>query len=186
MTTRTMMTFGGLASGIALGIAMIAPSASAAPVAGTLAGTAWNGTVSFVSGANTGIVEQGSFYYHADGTLDETTDGAVGNFTGTGTWVQGLPAITPCAQLLGGVLSSHAQSVRMPSLTAPNRLFTSHFVEPVAGTNVQVIVDECGIIAPNSMTYVAYGHGQPYTVDNGQLTPIPHAGGDTISRMSRQ
>ena len=122
-----------------------------------LSHTEWKGTVTFVSGPNNGIVEQGDFNYFCGHTLYETTNGPVGNFTGTGTWTQ------------------------------DGRDFTNDFVEPIAGTNLEVKVHENGTIAANGKTYEADGHGQLYQINpDGSTTAIPGSDGDTVSLMTKQ
>lgn len=120
----------------------------------TLGGTNWQGTVTFQSGPNTGVVQQGDFSYFNSHTLYETTDGPAGNYTGVGAWGQ------------------HGNQ------------FCSAFVEPVPGTtNLFVLVNEQGTIASNGQTYVGYGHGQIYQCAHASCTAIPGASGDTISLM---
>jgi len=123
----------------------------------SLGGTEWKGSVTFVSGINTGVVEQGDFSYFPSHTLYETTDGPVGNYTGIGVWGQ-----------QGGQ-------------------FCSAFVEPFPGTtNMFVFVKEQGTIAADGQTYIGYGHGQLYQCANAQCSAISGADGDTVSRMVKQ
>ncbi|HXH26282.1 MAG TPA: hypothetical protein VNG90_00135 [Candidatus Acidoferrum sp.] len=131
--------------------------ASASAMDYNLAHTEWKGTVTFVSGQNNGIVQQGDFKYACNHTLSETTVGDAGNFSGTGTWTQ------------------------------DGRNFVNDFVEPITGTNLEVKVHQTGTIAANGKTYQADGHGQLYQINaDGSTTAIPGTEGDTVSVMTKQ
>ena len=130
---------------------------SASATSYNLAHTEWKGSVTFVSGQNNGIVEQGDFTYECNHTLSEVTNGPAGNFNGTGTWAQS------------------------------GRNFTNDFVEPIVGTNLEVKIHQTGTIAINGKTYQANGHGQLYQINaDGSTTPIPGSEGDTVSVMTKQ
>lgn len=152
-----VVAFGQLASADSMPSTTQACSYSNTSAQNPLAGTNWKGSVTFVSGINTGVVEQGNFSYFPGHALYETTDGPVGNYTGVGFWGQ------------------------------QGDQFCSAFVEPFPGTtNMFVFVKEQGTIASDGQSYTGYGHGQLYQCANAQCAAIPGADGDTVSQMTRQ